>query len=414
MILSLKIKCLIYNSMRNTFYFPVLVLLLLSSSCTDPKPMTTIFVTEENGLQRDLEYVTATIQWREALKTKEVPVVVDGVSGVSIPVQIIDTIMNQDLFSLKILFPVSIQANQTKEFHIKSEEKKQTAIPSSLIVSDGGHFVENAIYKASLSTENDKRGGQINGIALKNFNDQVLKRGHIAMHWAPNFSKSNSDGYYNMENLPQSSENSIKRGPYLVEKKRSGVADKVPEINLQGQYTFFDKLPYFEFASTMTVIKDVELNLLRNDEMTMDSLFTHVMYTMPDGRISHLKLYDEELDQLEENPISDDASWLAFYNVEKGYGLGCIRLEYDNTNLEGGLSTILKPYTKITRSKGNGRYWNRRLLGTDDDVIVKKGDRYKEKNAYLVFKVDESAPEKEMQYYAERLMNPLMVNVEMP
>ncbi|MCF6297823.1 MAG: hypothetical protein L3J08_07560 [Flavobacteriaceae bacterium] len=330
------------------------------------------------------------------------------------PVQVLDTIKKEGRTRMIVMFPVGIEANQTKKFQCGFVEKmRDRPPPSNLNLSDDGHSVENSIYKAGFSTENDKRGGQINGITLKEFDGQVLKRSHIAMHWAPNFSKSDSDGYFNMEDLPKSSENIIERGLYQITKKRSGTTDSVPEINLEGKYIFYEGLRYFKFSSTMTVTKDVELDLLRNDEMTMDSLFTHVMYTLPNGKVSHLKLYDEELDQLEENPITDDASWLAFYNVDKGYGYGCIRLKYDNTNNSENSSITYKPYTKISKSKNNGRYWNRILLG-EEDVLVKKGDRYTESNAYLIFQVDQSAPEKAMKYYAERLINPLLVKVETP
>ena len=389
-----------------------LFLALLILGCAQNNIVATITISEQAGLSRDLEYVTPVFPQKK-LNVSEMLMANDMESGALIPVQILDTIPQENGSYMKVLFPVAIMANRTKEFQIVVAAKISNDQASDLKLSKDGYSVENNTYQANFSTEKDERGGQINGLVLKEFDSQLLKRNHNSMHWAPNFSKSSSKHYFNMENFGSTTINTIQSGPYQITKIRSGVTDSVPEIDVLGEYTFYEGLPYFEFSSSMTVNKDVELNLLRNDEMTMDSLFTHIMYTDFEETVSHLKLYSDELDRLVEKPITDDAPWLAFYNMDKGYGYGSIRLEYDNTNSEGNLSTTYKPYTKISKGIHNGRYWNRVLIG-EKDVLVKKGDRYKEKNAYLIFKVDESAPEKAMQYYAERLMNPLAVTVEMP
>ncbi len=389
-----------------------LFLALLILGCTQNNIVATITISEQAGLSRDLEYVTAVFP-QNKLNVSEMLMANDMESGALIPVQILDTIPQENGSYLKVLFPVAIMAKRTKEFQIVVAAKIDEDQASGLKLSIDGYSVENNTYQANFSIENDERGGQLSSLVLKEFDNQILKRGHIPMHWAPNFSKSSSKRYFNMENFGETSINTLQKGLYQITKKRSGVTDSVPEIDMEGEYTFFKGLPYFQFSSTMSVNQDVELNLLRNDEMTMDSLYSQVMYKDPRGKITHLKLYDDELDWLEEKPITDDAPWLAFYNMDRGYGYGSIRLEYDNTNNEGNPSTTHKPYTKISKSKNNGRYWNRVLIG-ESDILVKKGDRYKEKNAYLIFKVDVSAPEKAMQYYAERLMNPLTVNVETP
>ena len=386
------------------------VLLILVFACEEPTPLAVISVAETAGLKRDIEYITAVISLEEELKSSETLLVTDLETKKSIPVQIMDTIADGHHYSLEVMFPVSVKANLTKSYHFSIEEKMGDISPVNLMLSEDQLWVENKFYKASFSAENDKRGGQVNGIVLKEFNDQMLKRGHIPMHWAPNFSKSGSEHYFTMESLASSSKNHIRQGLYQIIKKRSGISDSVPEIRTKGIYEFYADIPYFLFESTMLVEKDVKLDLLRNDEMTMDSLFTHIMYQRKNGEISHLPLYGNELDVLEEDHIPDNAPWLAFYNIDKGYGFGSIRLEYDNTNLEGNPSPTYTPYTKISRASNSGRYWNRVLIG-ETDMVVQKGSRYKEKNAYLVFKVDVGEPEKEIIEYYTRLTSPLVVTV---
>lgn len=382
----------------------------LCASCSSLDDLATISVSETAGFDRKLEYVHATIVLNRSLSDDETLIMNNLESEASVMVQKLKRVQNSDNFEYSILFPVKISGHQTKRFKLEIQERKKDALPKELELSKDKLSVENQYYKIHFSSAEDERGGQINGVELKDFENQLLKRGHISMHWAPNFSKSGSDGYFNMEDLPVTSEHLIQRETYRVIKNRSGITDSVPEIHVEGRYEFYADLPYFLFESTMRMEKDVELDLLRNDEMTMDSLFTHVVYPKKDGSISRLKLYNEELDVLEENPISDDADWLAFYNVDKGYGFGSIRIKYDNTNSEGKDSPTHKPYTKISKASGNGRYWNRVL--SDTIQTFPKGSRYYENNAYLIFGIDSKIPEKEFLHYFECFRNPLLVRVE--
>ena len=392
---------------------PIIVfLLLIASGCTKPTTLVTISVAEQNGLERNLEYVQADISLRHILKPTESLVAV-GLDGVVVPVQTTDTIRNENGTVVRIVFPVAMNPHEVKKFSIEKHDKAKDTLISDLYYSEKAVFVENEHYTAHFGTNKDTRGGQVLNLELKGFNNQLLHRNHrTPIHWAPNFSKSDSDRYYTMESLSPSSKNRIEGyGPYIITKTRAGETDSVPEIHVEGKYTFYAGLPYFEFSSTMTVTQDVELSLLRNDEMTMDSLFTHIIFAKPDNSIINLSLYDEELDVLEKEHITDDTPWLAFYNKDKGYGFGSIRLEYDNTNLDGNASPLHKPYTKISKSVGNGRYWNR-ILVADTILAIPKGSRYHEKNAYFIFNADSEKPEDEVLYYSERLNHPLVVTVE--
>ena len=391
--------------------FILIAILLLLTSCSGPKPYAKISVSETNGLARDLEYIAIEIPLSVELQPSQMLVATDTEKESSVPVQILDTISEDGNSTLRIMFPVKVEANKTKTFELVAVEKMRDSGLNGIQISDNATCVENQIYKATFSIEDDVRGGQVSGIILKNFDDRLLKRGHIAMHWAPNFSKSEEEAYFNMEDLPQNSEHHIKKGLYQIEKSRSGRTNEVPEIFVEGKYNFFSDLPYFIFESTMKMEEDVSLNLLRNDEMTMDSLFTHVVYQQNDGTVSRLKLYDAELDSLENKPIPDNSGFVGFYNTIYGYGLASIRMEYDNTNNDGNQSALFNPHTKISKSTGNGRYWNRILI--DSVTKVPQGNKYLEKNAYLIFQVGQEIPEEEILYYAERLASPLTVTVNL-
>ncbi|GLR17359.1 hypothetical protein [Portibacter lacus] len=393
--------------MKNLINYFVLIVLITACSASEKMPV--VMVSETAGLDRSLEYVNSTISLGRALAEDERLIAIDTEGGTEILVDDVHLEEIENRFEYTIVFPIAIAANQSKTFTIKIQENNNPASSAQQMLSKDDLAVENEFYKATFSSEDDQRGGQVNGIVLKNFKNQLLKRGHISMHWAPNFSKSSSESYFNFEDLRPDANHEIVGEQYSVIKERSGNTDSVPEIQISGRYEFYDKLPYFLFESTILVQKEVELNLLRNDEMTMDSLFTHIAYVKEDGTIEHLNLYSEEVDVLEENHVTDDAPWLAFYHLDKGYGFGSIRLVYDNTNTKGEPSPTHHPYTKITKSSNNGRYWNRVL--SDTIQTFPAGSQYYEKNAYLVFPVSPDSPEKVIKDYAALLNNPLTVKV---
>ncbi len=400
---------LFLKAVLNVLSFSFFLLSCSTSEQVDLK----IVVSETNGLERDLEYITLEIPFLEKLEPTRILLAEDLGTGASVPIQILDTIENNENLFLKILFPVTIAADSSKTFGIKWNEDIEAirdTIASRILLSNDGFSIENSVYKATFSTQDDKRGGQINGIVLKNFNEQLLKRSHIAMHWAPNFSESNREGYFNMEDLTPNSKNEVEPGRYVFTKSRSGITDSVPQIFVEGKYTFLAEHPYFIFESTMTVEHELSLNLLRNDEMTMDSLFTHVAYEKANGTLARLQLYSSELDSLETEPIPHNTGFVAFYNTNFGYGLASIRLEYNNSNIGGTMSPLYNHHTKISKAANNGRYWNRVLI--DSATTVPKGSKYHEKNAYLVFKVGKEIPEEEILYHAERLRNPLVVTLQ--
>lgn len=229
------------------------------------------------------------------------------------------------------------------------------------------------------------------------------------MHWSPNFQKEGMDyktiGHLNSENTEITQKN-----PYMVQMVKTGSVQGYEEIDLFGNYIFFSELPYFTYSSTMNITRNVNLYLLRNDEMTMDSLFTHLVYPDISGKVVDMPLYDRvKLDSLTNAPLRDNIDWVGFINKSAGYGLVSIRLSYDNRNLEGKKSPLFDQQTKISVGSKNGRYWNRRLIN-EKNTFVPMGSRYYEQVAYLVLD-DLSKLDKQIDHYVESLNNPIFVSV---
>ena len=227
------------------------------------------------------------------------------------------------------------------------------------------------------------------------------------MHWAPNFQKTGSNDYKTIGHV--SLENTkILKNAYYLSMAKTGRVKGYGEIDLQGKYEFYAGLPYFEYSSTMTFNADAHLFLLRNNEMTLDKLFTHLIYPDPHGRLAEIPLYnDTHIDSLAKAPLADDISWLGFINKSMDYGLVGLTLDYDNQNKMGETSPLFEPHLKISKGRQEGRYWNRRLIH-DHNVLVPEGSRYYEHNAYLILDNLDDV-DGQIDHYIKCLKNPITV-----
>ncbi|MBL8230405.1 MAG: hypothetical protein JNL98_18085, partial [Bryobacterales bacterium] len=179
---------------------------------------------------------------------------------------------------------------------------------------------------------------------------------------------------------------------------REGFHRDYPEIRLWAQYQFFAHVPYFLFESKMEIVQPVEIYWLRNQEMTMDDLFTHVAWPTRDGT-PRVATFEERKPLLEKDPLPLDTPWVAFYHQQRGYGYGAVVLHYTAT-------TTAKAKTSINDGAGNGKYWDRYLIG-QVNTALKPGDRYTERTAYVLFRTRPGAPVGEFLEWEKRLRNPL-------
>jgi hypothetical protein len=371
------------------------------------KPSNKVVFEEMAGIARSLEYVTVSF----ADQKEEVLFLEDGANGTIIRGEKLKQgIAAKD--STSYIFPISIGAHEKKTFIIAAQNRKVET--SSLKVSGENVSIEieNDFFVADFSSnkskeENGLYPGQLAGILVKN-KEVLIKRGHINMHWAPNFQKEGMD-YKTIGHVNSSGAKVTQKNSYMLEMVKGGSVPDYEEIDLFGRYNFFDGLPYFVYSSTISFNKDVELTLLRNDEMTMDSLYTHLIYPDSKGKLLEMPLYNiVRFDSLTMSPLADDINWVGFINKKIGYGLVSLRLTYDNRNHEGKESPLFQPHTKISDSRGNGRYWNRRLIH-EHKTMVPKGSKYHEKNAYLILD-DLNDISGQINHYLHRLKSPVVVS----
>jgi hypothetical protein len=372
-------------------------------------------VEETAGFSRDLVYIETEIQIPDSgilyLIAEDVG------NGHMIPCQTFIRLKNdQTHFTiLSVIFPVALQAYEQKILILRKVEQGDT-IASELQVSgeETELIIENEYFRADLTRNEVSEGknhysGQLSELFMKMGFDLLLLRTENRMHWAPNYRKRGEEDYHTIAGWDNPGYNRIFQGPYSVRTERVDIAPNLAEMILVATYQFYEKLPFFVFSSSMDLAQDVWLDWLWNDEMTMDSLFTHVAYQRHDNQVIDLSFSTRE-DVLKHEPIPVDAPWLCFYNAETGYGFGSIRIVYDNRNVFGNPSPTYKPHTKISNGSEGGKYWNRRLIH-EYPVLVQAGSRYYEQNAYLLFEIDDDQKFKQIDFWAQRLRNPPRVSV---
>lgn len=408
--------------MKNNYLNPVIAVLifcfvqlaLICNIAAVEKTIARFSLTEPAGLTREVTYVEIPVQAEIDPAVQDI-VVIDEQTPMPIPCQVFDirATKHDIIHSFRIIFPIALKANETKIVSINAVDSKITQFESDLKITGIGLDlqIENEFFKADLRTlpepePKSHHSGQIRELVIKMGFNQLLTNTEDRVHWAPNFKRPELEYYTTIAHWESPKYYETDTGPYLIQTKRQDSAPDHLEILLTAVYRFYAKLPYFRFYSSMRMVDDVWLELLRNDEMTMDSMFTHLAFQRPSGEIVDVKIEDRH-DVLAARPIEDNADWLCFYHIKKGFAFGTIRLKYDNTNAFGEESPTYLPHTQIGQWLDR-RYWNRRLIH-DHLTFVPRGSRYVEENAYIVFKIDQHDTFKSIKTWDKQLRNPIRI-----
>jgi hypothetical protein len=260
-----------------------------------------------------------------------------------------------------------------------------------------GCRVENRYFIADLSKRmvQDKAedSGMLRALTLKR-SGVTLARTENRMHWAPNFQRTGAQGYASMGTWQPVQKVARKLSGNTFVLEREGYHQDYPEIHLKAEYRFLGGVPYFLFHSVLTVERPMEMYWLRNQEMTMDDLFTHVAWPGRDGR-PRMATFAERGKILEQEPIPVSAPWVCFVNLDKGYGYGAVMLEHRATK-------TANPMVTIEDGARNGKYWNRQLVNRTA-TRLEPGDQFEERTAYVVFQVKTASPLAEFLTWEKRI-----------
>jgi hypothetical protein len=395
----------------------ILVSIPLIGATPADSTLTVIRVHETAGLDRDKEYLEIPLQLNYVPLDTERYSAVDE-EGNRTECQVVLRFASPDnkISQLSLIFPVSLSSYTSKKIYLKKTQpgKEHKSLDLQVYGEATELIIESKYYRADLtrssqSAAKNYASGQLRELLIKMDINQLLFRTENRMHWAPNFQKQGAVDYKTMAQWNRPGFNQINKGPYLVKTTRQAPAPDHPEIMLTATYKFYADKPYFIFYSEMDIVTDVILVLLRNDEMTMDSMFTHVACKRHNGDVENLT-FAERNKFLSTDPVENDAAWICFYNEDKNFGFGSIRIKYDNSNRFGDPSPLFMPHTKISDGADGGKYWNRRLIH-DHPTLVPAGSRYMEENAYIVFRIDQRDRFETLDYWSQRLRNPIIWNI---
>jgi len=305
------------------------------------------------------------------------------------------------------VFYITIGAMQTRTF--TADQAAPTDAVKVTAADRVGSIVENAVLRADLSKrmvrDAEEDSGTLRGLTFKEFGVTLL-RSQNRMHWAPSFQRSTAKSYSGIGTWHPVQKFQRTITPELFLFTRDGHHQDYPEVRMEAEYRFFAHVPYFLFRSVMSITQSIELYWLRNQEMTMDANFTHVVWPGRDGA-PKISTFDDRKEILEKEPIPADTPWVAFVNLDKGFGYGAVVLDYKSSKTAG------KVITSINDGVNNGKYWDRRLIN-QTNTSVTPGDRWEERTAYVLFHATRQSPAGEFLDWEKRLRNPLQVRVVGP
>ncbi len=389
------------------------------------KSYKTIIVEETKGLDRQAEPVEITVSFHKkeiSHPEKEIRLVETLMNGdyKEIPSQVfeIQRRLGGQLIQCQIVFLISLSANEKKSCRLlyNNPGAHQPSYSSDLKIRGEGFglIVANGYYKADMTPgEGSKKSpdsGQIKEITILGDVNQRLARFDRRTHWSPNFIRADNDTNQSIAHWDRPENYVVEKGPIMCLTKRWGNLKDFPEIFITATYKFYAHQPYFIYFSRIEMKQDINLSRLRNDEMTIDTLFTHLAFKRADGSMVNTT-FQNRSEIVSKHPIEPDAPWLCFYEPNKGFAFGSVRLLYDNTNTWGEVSLTTGDYTKISNGARGGKYWNRILI-LDKSILVPEGSVYAEKNAYIVFKLGKGENRfAEIDECANRLSCPLKLRV---
>ena len=271
-----------------------------------------------------------------------------------------------------------------------------------------GRRVETRYFVADLSPQKTSRGeedsGTLRGLTYKEFGVTFLRDpGNGRMHKGQSIQRVGAPSYKDLGNWSpvQTFREEQKDGVYIHH--REGYFPGYPEVKMEAEYRFPADKPYFFVHTLMSVEKPMRAAMLRNNEMTMNLFFTHVAWPGRGGQL-HVVAFDERKPVIEKDPIPADVPWLAFVNLDKGYGYGFVMLESkasktanSDTWIADGTVSNPGPDRPVT-----ARYWSRHLVWQQEVDLV-PGDRFEEETAYVLFHSSKDQPVRELIELAKQI-----------
>ncbi len=268
-----------------------------------------------------------------------------------------------------------------------------------------GLDIENQYFIASLSRQN----GQLERISLKRDHGLELYssgQGHgepAALDWAHDYVTEGGVQKMRIALWDEVPDYEVVRGPICTIIRRWGFpyspvhpVFSQARINMDIEYRFYAGLPYFHKFGSMTAIKDVKVDALRDDEWVMTGQpFTDMMWMDSDEKIKFGRVAEDSWNNL----------WgIGFFNKDTKDSFFGIFLEHYGEGLpelgHNGYPQFL--YT------GHGHIWSRYPLRAKTKIdTLPEGAVLHQKNAYVLIPFTREDGPAKIESLRKELLSPL-------
>ncbi|MBI2825238.1 MAG: hypothetical protein HYX69_11190 [Planctomycetia bacterium] len=282
--------------------------------------------------------------------------------------------------------------------------------PSDLRVQGDGYGLDiaNEHYRAGLS----RQSGQLNRIIYAREHGLELYaggKGHGEppdVDWGHDYVDQGGFQKMRMRNGPRPPNYEVVRGPLSVQVRRWGFPYSPvhpiftpSRVHMDVTYTFYAGLPYFMKQGRFDVVKDVEIEAMRDDEWVFSGYsFTDMVWIDSAGRLHEGAVPQEQIDAL----------WgVGFMNRTSRDAFIALRLAHEATGIaipHGGPPSM--------HYAGHGQLWSR--YPASRPTTLPAGTSIRQKNAYLVTPYPQDDAAGQIEQTRHRLLNPLEFRAEMP
>jgi hypothetical protein len=214
----------------------------------------------------------------------------------------------------------------------------------------------------------------------------------------------------------------VETGPVLVRVRRWGVFAHTPEVFCSVTYTIHAHRPLVVVDTELRMLKDYDLEFLRDDEFGFKLGFNRALWQektgpprawdltklLPIGSQAHGK----KIEAYGILPLEPDCPWITFYHDQTADAVAVIHTRYEN----GAVGKVkMDPPMSFIHVKGPAyNYWGRVLAGKLHrlpQAKLTKGLEWKTQSVLLVHRFAGKGEPKTLLHYNQRLRQPLKVTV---
>ncbi|HUQ90896.1 MAG TPA: hypothetical protein VM120_04380 [Bryobacteraceae bacterium] len=321
-----------------------------------------------------------------------------------VPCQVYGEVRRRGERHCKLLILASGPAHQRQSYLIfyGNPDAELPQFPSDLETRGEGYAldIENDFFKASLS----RQMGQLEKLKIKREHGLELfagGEGHgepPGIDWAHDYVTAGRIQKLRITLWDSCPDYEVVRGPLATIVRRWGFpyspvhpVFSPARINVDVEYRFYSGLPWFHKFGTMTAVKDVEVEALRDDEWVFSGQsFKDLLWMGPDG-----KLRTGPVDP----KFTNDTWAIGFYNDESNDSFAALFLEHR----ADGLPELKHSAGPLMFYRWHGHVWSRYPLPVKN---VPAGAVLHQKNAYAAIAYTKNEGPKLLEDLRRRLVNP--------